>query len=284
MISEIVTGEKIQQQCNLYIGNAGDFNFNPIIAKQHDKHLHINSINKEFDNPYYIFCYSHLIHELSSKIQYFNNPFILITHNSDQNIENNEITNAILQCNNLVKWYAQNILFQHDKLHLLPIGLANSMWSHGNLQPFNDSTLITNLDNKTKFIYFYFNIHTNIAKRQQCYNTLKPKLQWLHNVTPIENIYRLKDYQFCICPEGNGVDTHRLWECLYLKVVPIVIHSPFSTILKTYNIPLVILNRWDDLFTIHLNYTDFHFDDDTFLNVLHFNKLINLMKSIHKNS
>jgi hypothetical protein len=273
-MNEVITGEKIQQICDLYIGKLGDFRWNPIISSQVNKHLNIDLINQEVDNPYYIFCYSHLINEFSSKVQYLKNKFVLITHNSDQNIENTKYINLILDCNNLVKWYAQNLVFEHEKLHLLPIGLANSMWSHGNLSPFNDINLINKLSNKSKNIYFNFNINTNIAKRKPCYESLKDKLDWLQNINPVANLYRLKEYEFCICPEGNGVDTHRLWECLYLKVVPIVLNTPFTEILIKYNVPLVILNNWEDLFNINLNYEDYNFDDETFNNLLNFNRLI----------
>jgi hypothetical protein len=60
----------------------------------------------------------------------------LITHNSDQNIEFTKTIEDILNCNNLIKWYAQNLVFNNKKISLLPIGLANSMWPHGNLKPF----------------------------------------------------------------------------------------------------------------------------------------------------
>ena len=34
---------------------------------------------------------------------------------------------------------------------------------------------------------------------------------------------------FCICPHGNGVDSHRIWECLYLNTIPVVeYHECFS--------------------------------------------------------
>lgn len=275
MINSIITGEKIQQICNIYIGKQEDFNYNPIIKNQNNKHVNINLINNEFNNPYYIFCYSHLINELSSKIHYFKNKFVLLTHNSDQNIEPFESVKIILDCNNLVKWYAQNLLLNHDKLHLLPIGLANSIWPHGNLTPFKDKNLIDNLSNKTQFIYFNFNVNTNIKKRRPCYETLKKHLNWLDNINPISNLYRLKEYRFCICPEGNGVDTHRLWECLYLKVIPIVLNTPFIQILIKYNIPLVILNNWSDIFSIKLTYEDYNFDDEKFNNLSDFSKLIN---------
>ena len=210
-MEEIITGEKIQQICNIYVGKIEDFKYNPIIKSDVSKLVNIDLINKDIRNPYYIFCYGHLINELSFKIKYFKNNFVLITHNSDKNIELTEEVKNILQCNNLVKWYAQNLTFQHDKMNLLPIGLANSMWPHGNLTPFNDHKLINNLLNKTKFIYFNFNIQTNFKKREVCHNTFKNKLPWLENIEPTANLYRLKEYKFCICPEGNGVDTHRLW-------------------------------------------------------------------------
>jgi len=267
MISEIITGEKIQQNCDLYIGKLSDFHYNPIIGNQVSKHLSIDLINNEFDNPMCIFCYSHIINDLSSKIHFFKNKFILISHNSDGNIEPNNYVKCILNCNNLVKWYAQNLIFEHNKLNLLPIGIANSMWNHGNLSIFNDINLINNLHKKSKLIYFNFSINTNIHKRKPCYETLRD------NISPVQNLYRLKEYQFCICPEGNGVDTHRLWECLYLKVVPIVINTPFTQILKKYNIPLVILNEWNDLLLTNLEYEKFNFNDIVFQSLINFTSL-----------
>lgn len=275
MIYNIITGEKIQQICDLYIGKIEDFNYNLVIKNQTDKHLNIDLIVNYFDNPLYIFCYSHRINELSYKIKYFKNKFILITHNSDQNIELTNTVNIILTCNNLIKWYAQNLLIKNEKLHLLPIGFANSMWSHGNLSAFNDINLINSLTDKSHDVYFNFNINTNIKTRTLCYQILKNHLIWLENINPVENLYRLKQYRFCICPEGNGVDTHRLWECLYLKVVPIVINSDFTKILQKYNVPLLVLENWSDLFNHNLNYNYYNFNDDKFISLINFNKLTN---------
>jgi hypothetical protein len=84
---------------------------------------------------------------------------------------------------------------------------------------------------------------------------------------------RLSQYKFCICPEGNGVDTHRLWEALYLKTVPIIINSEFTNILQKHNVPLVILNSWDDLDETKLNYDNFNFNDAKFLKISNFYKI-----------
>ena len=261
----IITGEKLQQLCDIYLGLKEDFDYNNLIKCQTNKHLCIDDINEPFNNPYYIFCYNHRINILSSKIQLFINDFILITHNSDGEIHNNIQVVNILNTIKLKKWYGQNICFNHDKLYFLPIGIANSMWSHGNIKDINIE--ITHV--KSKLVYFNFNISTNKQKREKCFNNLNSKIPWLENTSAHDNIIRLKEYKFCICPEGNGVDTHRLWEALYLKVVPIVIKSEFTNILLSNNIPVMVLNDWNSFDANKLNYNDYNFNN------IDFNKLIN---------
>jgi hypothetical protein len=269
----IVTGEKIQQICDVYFGFQEDFNFNPVIKQQINKHFNLNNLNIEFNNPYYIFCYSHRIKDLANKIHLLKNKFVLITHNSDGEIRIEPAVLTILNYPNLDKWYAQNICFDNPKLYFLPIGIANSQWPHGNITMYNDKIILHNSLNKTKDIYFNFNIDTNKNKRDICFNSLKNKLEWLNNVSPQENIIRLSQYKFCICPEGNGIDTHRLWEALYLKTIPVVIRSEFTTILEKNQIPLVILNNWDDLNINNLKYEDYNFHDEFFLKITNFNKI-----------
>ena len=273
MIHEIITGEKIQQLCDVYIGKQNDMNYNPLIQNQKHKHLIIDTITTTYNNPKLLFCYADLVDEFSTKINYFSNDFILITHNSDRNIEFTDCVKTLLNSNKLIMWYAQNLVFEHEKIRPLPIGLANSMWPHGNLTPFNDSLLMDHLTEKSQNVYFNFKIETNIHKRYSCYNILKDYFHWLPLIDPLRNLYRLKEYRFCICPEGNGVDTHRLWECLYLRVVPIVLQSPFIQTLTKYNVPLVILNEWSDIFHKNLDYSDYHFEDKIFNDFIHFSSL-----------
>jgi len=47
-------------------------------------------------------------------------------------------------------------------------------------------------------------------------------------------------HQFVICPEGNGVDSHRIWEALYLGCVPIVSES--ETTASFEGLPIVRIN------------------------------------------
>jgi len=278
-MSNIITGERIQQLCDIYLGFNEDFAFNPFIFQQTNKHYNLNSICEPFNNPKKVFCYSHRIHLLSEKIHLFQNEFILVTHNSDGEIRNTNEVNKILNCDKLLKWYGQNICTEHHKLNFLPIGLANSQWQHGNLALFYNNEFIDwlkNSNNKLNNIYFNFNVNTNPNKRQICYDLLINKLEWLQPIHPVENQKRLATYKFCICPEGNGVDSHRLWECLYLRVVPIVIQSEFTSILVKQNIPLVVLDNWLDFDVNKLNYSDFDFNCEKLQKLLNLQNYLNI--------
>ena len=270
MIDLIITGERVQQVCDVYLGREYDFNFNPIIIRQVDKHKIIDDINDSYDNPFVVFCYTHFLNILSEKVVYFRNNFILVTHNSDGEIRDDENSRKILDNKLLIRWYGQNLCFNNEKFEMIPIGLANSQWVHGNLSIFMDYNFLNNLGVKTGDIYFNFNLATNIGKRGECYDKLKSKLEWLKNMSPEDNLRRLSRYKFCVCPEGNGVDTHRLWECLYLRVVPIMLKNDFTIILMRYNIPMVVLDDWDELSEVKMDYGKYFFDDIKFKNLIDF--------------
>lgn len=52
-------------------------------------------------------------------------------------------------------------------------------------------------------------------------------------------------YAFSICPMGNGLQTHRLWEDLVLGCICIVKSSPINPLYR--GLPVVIVNDWDEI-------------------------------------
>ena len=50
-----------------------------------------------------------------------------------------------------------------------------------------------------------------------------------------------------ICPEGNGLDTHRIWEGILLNTFPILKNSNFTQILNNEGIPAIYIEKWEDL-------------------------------------
>jgi hypothetical protein len=233
-----VTGERIQEIAHIYLGTEDDFLYNPRIMEQTDKHLLLTDIDEPFNNHRIIFLYPHRMALFSKIVHLLQNPFVLITHNSDYNlIEEDPDIQIILKCERLVCWWGQNLCFIHPKMRPLPIGLANSMWEHGKLEYYMRKQ-------KTADVYFNFNINTNPEERRKCAEAIS--LPMLPMMSVKENVERLATYRWCICPEGNGVDTHRLWECLYLGCVPIVRRTPFIDVLVHYmEIPLIVLDEWN---------------------------------------
>ena len=52
---------------------------------------------------------------------------------------------------------------------------------------------------------------------------------------------------FCISPPGNGIDCHRIWECLYLKCIPIVkYHHAFE---QFKDLPILFIDDWNEVTT-----------------------------------
>jgi hypothetical protein len=60
------------------------------------------------------------------------------------------------------------------------------------------------------------------------------------------DFYRtLKRTKFAICPQGEGLDTHRIYECVALGVIPIVISSPLNDLYSKF--PIWIVKSWNEV-------------------------------------
>jgi hypothetical protein len=238
----MISGERIQELCDVYCGLLSDFEYNPRIRIQTEKHLHLDRISEPWKNPRVIFCYTHRLDEFMQILPFIENEFILVSHNSDGNVTEKYL--PLVQDPKLVFWHAQNVLFNHPKLGSLPIGIANSMWPHGNQEIISD--VIAKNHTKTHSVFFNFSVHTNPSERIPCYEALKDRLVWQPTVGFQEYLETMATYKYAICPPGNGIDCHRIWECIYLGVIPILLRSPFSEKLNA-RFPCIRLDTWNNL-------------------------------------
>jgi hypothetical protein len=273
---DIITGERIQELADVYLGYPEDFDLNPRIRHQSSKHRSLESIIEAYDNPTIVFCYTHRVDDFYSKLGFFRNKFVLITHNSDDNIDK---FHPLLESPLLLRWYAQNVGFLHPKLVPIPIGIANNQWMHGS--EFFRFYAHAQPVEKTKDVYFQFSISTNEGKRRCCHDVLTQKgVSFLSFMTPFDNLQRLTTYRYCVCPEGNGLDTHRLYEALLCGCVPIVVDTPFVRVLLHHypSLPLLVLSSWEA-------WEEFHHPPQTFdFHAFHsFLSLSTLQNNIEKN-
>jgi hypothetical protein len=184
--------------------------------------------------------------------------FILLTHNSDYNINSNHIN--YVEHPFLEKWYAQNVNFEHQKLIPIPIGIANSEWSHGDISVL-ESVMRSNFEKK-QLMYANFNISTNYKQRSYCLKFIPNK--YIENNVPFRTyLEHTAQSYFSICPLGNGIDSHRIWESLYLKTVPIAENTyNISYLKRKHNLPILLIDNWSDISNLDLN-------NNTYKNLMH---------------
>jgi hypothetical protein len=240
---DYISGEKIQEICNTYIGYENDFTYNSYINNRKNYHIHIEQLQNIdiYDNPNIIFIYSHHIDILKDIIHKFKNPFILVSHNSDHGLNISHL--SLIENSNIIHWYAQNTDIIHHKVSYLPIGIQNAMWNPDNMKIIENVLFNTE---KIYLIYFNFSIGTNKNKREYCKKILENKGLKFIDSSPFHIYVKILSYhKFCICPEGNGLDTHRFWEALYCGTVPITLRNNLTEQISL-DFPCILLNSWED--------------------------------------
>jgi hypothetical protein len=160
--------------------------------------------------------------------------YVVITHNSDGKVKiepgQHDADPGWLP-DNVVHWYAQNVCCLHPRISSLPIGLENN-YCFPELKKIEKlvakrQELQSGSIPRTRLAYINFNPGTNPAERQPLYKMFKDA-DWatkkcVQNGNGYdEYIHDLCTHKYCLCPQGNGTDTHRLWEALYLRCIPVV--------------------------------------------------------------
>lgn len=233
-MEQIISGERLQGIADVTIGTHSSLRFNPNMLSYTKKVEVLDEINS-LDAYKTIFVYTH---DISHFIGKFKNEIcdkILITHNSDDGIHNIVQSKA---------HFSQNVCIAPPKaartLVPLPIGIENTQWF--------DYHLFEKVKNmkikKTKHIYFFFSLDTH-PSRKDCFHKLNGILEWNVKKNKEEYFMELAAHKYAICPRGNGLDTHRFWECLYLDVIPIIIEPDD---LHIDGLPFIRLKNWEEVF------------------------------------
>jgi hypothetical protein len=207
--------------------------------------------------------YTHIMYakQLFDVLGGLTQKFVVITHNSDCAIipegvrvmhGGNGIMSGIDHFTippNVIKWYSKNVDVVNPLIESIPIGIENDMW----FKDIKKNSILTKLQQPRYYhnlVYMNFNILTNTAQRVPPYELLKDK-PWVttfmgqngHKIDDfIDSIY---NHKFVICPEGNGMDTHRTWETLYLGSIPIEkrnINNQFYA-----DLPILFVDDWGEV-------------------------------------
>ena len=174
-------------------------------------------------------------------------PYCLVTGKSDYAIDKNWFD--FIDSDNLALWYSTNVNYVHGKLRSIPLGVNNEWWFQKYGKDFADHSLL----------YANFNVKNNTAERLECLRYAGVELtgSGLESKGFRPYLQELKRSYFCLAPNGNGIDTHRLWESLYVGTVPIVTRT-INSVQYEGKLPIVFLDSWAELDTDTLTPERYH--------------------------
>jgi len=189
---------------------------------------------------------------LNKVIQNFNVPFKLITHESDYSspmlddtcYKYKDLVYEFLNHPLLIGWWGCNMSMKHPKLHPIPLGIypwdtetfrIRDILHWTSSDDFNPIPYLISKSQSKQLLYVNINVNTNIRPHYHPYTNIRSK--WLKSVKDtgyieadreswIDFMKTMSMYKFVLCPPGNGIDTHRLWETLLVGSIPIIVKGP----------------------------------------------------------
>ena len=242
-MERFITGEKFR--------TLADYTYSPP-AKRGDDYYHLrNTYNPDnIREGDIIYSQTGYAQELLNEVSKIDKHVILITHNGDTNIN-------IRPPGNVIKWFTTNVNIVHPRIASIPIGLENNIWFPDVRKKEKIIARLKEPKRHYNLMYMNHSIATNPETRQLLYDMFEDK-PWATSEKGSNGLGRFDQYlnnidrhKFMISPEGNGMDTHRLWECLYMRTIPIEkrnINNQFYT-----DLPICFVDEWEEITESFLN-------------------------------
>lgn len=181
-----------------------------------------------------------------------------------------------------IRVLVQNNEYDHPKVGIMPIGIRDCGSVVAMHQRFHHSCLyergvaVGNLTTprvRPIICLLCFSVWTH-PSRQECYDLFadasfvynlnddpdperceerakRDNSAYLYEKVPPSVIYdKTLESKYALCPRGYGVDTHRFYECIYLRCVPIVVrtNTAFDRLYHPVTgFPCLVVERWADV-------------------------------------
>lgn len=224
------------------------------IPNPDDYYKHPNTFSKEaveaFNGIPIIYTLTGNAKSLFAELAKVNKKVVVITHSADVPADKSLYD---LLPPNVVKWFSQNANYSAgDRLHGIPIGIENAQRKEFHHQD-KEAKMMVEMEKSKIFkncVYLNCSGWTNPAERLPLYQHLENQ-PWVTTVRNpnifdfdgyIENIHR---HMFVVCPSGNGIDTHRTWESLYIGTFPIEKRNSSNAFWR--DLPIWFVDDWKEI-------------------------------------
>lgn len=240
---DIISGQNFAAKCDYVFSQMKDSIDGPVSVFAETIH--------SFRAGEVVFCktdYIKTFHQILEKYIPTHIPFSMVTHDSDYCVTEDMFE---LFSNRPIKWYGINSCTK--SVTPIPLGTANTYcritMKAGDFQKAQPH----------KLLYVNHRVDTYSAEREWLYPYFSGK-NWCTVRHPFPKgeigLYKqeLLSHKFILCPRGNGIDTHRLWESLYCGVIPIVKRHWTHSYLDG-NLPVLFVDDFSEVTEALLNET-----------------------------
>jgi hypothetical protein len=163
--------------------------------------------------------------------------FNMIVHNTDKPFDAARLRRTLPRALHI---YAINTTVQHPQLTTIPLGFLD--------KDLEIIPMIRPSSERNIEIYSNFSKNTNPQARAECLVAFEGDPRVVRKEpggrTQAEYYDDLCHSKFVLCPQGTGIDTHRVYEALACGATPVVLHSTLDHLYE--KLPICILNSWTD--------------------------------------
>lgn len=212
-----------------------------VTSKEDLAELHLNLQNHDLNSVYLL---TELLDSFESvlKISKFRIKKLIIGESDDHN----DVSRLISLLTKVDEIYANHLIGFHPRIRALPVGIERQAYrSGGQINDFRKK--LDNDPNKRNIqILVAWNNATNRNRKGHLEKFESSKKTFIirNRINAGTFHSMLRKTLFVPCPAGNGVDTHRVWESIYLGAVPVILKSEFC---GDATWPVVVVNNWSEL-------------------------------------
>jgi hypothetical protein len=163
------------------------------------------------------------------------------------------ITDGLVRNYPLAKWFGVNN--QSRRACGIPLGITNNTNETDVHSIYGNVDVMVELASKPReiknLVYMNFATNTYPMEREKVWNMFRTK-EWVTAGIPVNTmegrkmfLTEMRDHEYILCPRGNGIDTHRLWETLYMGSIPIVIQDVAHA--GWQDLPILFVSSWEEV-------------------------------------
>lgn len=205
--------------------------------------LDVDIVRKNIAKANSIFVNGHNLTEILECARDLLSGKIVFSGNSDQNFTDTKIfadVQSLFICQN-------STIIRLNNVRTLPIGIENIRLGRSGFKHLHKGLFDFKYSNR---VFVPPMSPTNLS-RVEVVALAKTKPELFDVITdylPTKQYFKkVREYKFIFACEGNGFDTHRLWEILYQNSFPVVLRSDWSIALQWLELPILLVDSVTDI-------------------------------------